>query len=110
MRTLEPFESHFWAFYHAQTKAVREKIDYVLEIVISMERIPKQFFKHLEDGIYEIRVKVGSDIYRIFCFFDAGNLVILLHAFQKKSQKTPRKEIHRAKQLRTKYYEDKDNQ
>jgi phage-related protein len=74
-----------------------------------MERIPRQFFKHLEDGIYEIRVKVGSDIFQIFCFFDEGRLVILLHAFQKKSQKTPRKEIVRAKRLRTKYYEDKDN-
>jgi len=105
IRTLEPFENHFWEFYNAQTKAVQEKIDYVLEIVIHMERVPKQFFSHLEDGIYEIRVKVGSDIYRIFCFFDEGRLVILLHAFQKKSQKTPRKEIERAKRLRAKYYE-----
>lgn len=105
MRTLEPFEHHFWEFYDAQNKVVQEKIDYVLEIVISMEQIPKQFFTHLEDGIFEIRVKVGSNIYRIFCFFDAGRLVILLHAFQKKSQKIPRKEIERAKRLRTKYYE-----
>ena len=110
MRILEPFENHFWEFYYAQTEAVQEKIDYVLEIVVTMQRIPGQFFKHLEDGIYEIRVKVGGDIYRIFCFFDEGRLVVLLHAFQKKSQKTPRKEIKRAKQLRTKYYEDKDNQ
>jgi phage-related protein len=78
--------------------------------VISIERIPNQFFKHLEDGIYEIRVKIRSDIFCIFCFFDEGRLVILLHAFQKKSQKTPRKEIQKAKRLRTKYYEDKDNQ
>lgn len=105
MRTLEPFENHFWKFYNTQTKDVQKKIDYVLEVVISMERVPKQFFKHLEDGIYEIRVKVRSDIYRIFCFFDAGRLIVLLHAFQKKSQKTPRKEIERAKLLRKKYYE-----
>jgi len=110
MRILEPFEDHFWAFYESQTKDVKEKIDYVLEIIVNMERIPKQFFKHLEDGLYEIRVKVSSDIYRIFCFFDAGKLVVLLHAFQKKSQKTPKKEIERAKRLRTKYYESKDDQ
>lgn len=109
MRTLEPYKNHFWDFYQSQSASVQEKIDYVLEIVISMERIPKQFFKHLEDGIYEIRVKVGSDIYRIFCFFDAGKLVILLDGFQKKSQKTPRKEIAKAKRLRTAYYEDKDH-
>ena len=109
MRKLEPFENHFWDFYDAQNKNVREKIDYVLEIIISLERVPKQFFKHLEDGIYEIRIKVGSNIYRIFCFFDAGKLIILLHAFHKKSQKTPRKELQKAKQLRAKYYEHKNN-
>ncbi len=87
MRTLKPFEDHFWKFYNAQSKAVQEKIDYVFEILISIERVPKQFFKHLEDGIYEIRIKVGRDIYRVFCFFDEGSLIILLHAFQKKSQK-----------------------
>lgn len=54
MRILEPFENHFWEFYYAQTEAVQEKIDYVLEIVVTMQRIPGQFFKHLEDGIYEI--------------------------------------------------------
>ncbi len=110
MRTLEPFGNHFWEFYNAQTKAVQEKIDYVLEMMIGMERVPRQFFKHLEEGIYEIRIKVGSNIYRICCFFDAGKLIILLHAFQKKSQKTLRKEIQRAKQLRTAYYENKDDQ
>lgn len=74
-----------------------------------MERIPSQFFKHLEDGIYEIRVKVGSDIFRIFCFFDEGRLIILLHALQKKRQKLPRKDIVKAKKLRSKYYEDQNN-
>lgn len=73
-----------------------------------MRQIPVKFFKHLEDGIYEIRIEFGGNIYRIFCFFDDDKLVILLHAFQKKSQKTPRKEIERAKTLRRNYYEDKE--
>ena len=107
MRILEPFEDHFWDFYHAQPPGIREKIDYVLEMVASQERIPAQFFKHLEDGIYEIRVKKGSDIYRIFCFFEEGRLVILLHGIEKKSQKLPRREIEKAKRLRTRYYESK---
>ena len=109
MRTLKPFGDYFWDFYNAQTKKVQEKIDYVLEIVISMDRVPQQFFKHLEDGIYEIRVKVGSDIYRIFCFSEEGQVIILLHAFQKKSQKTPRRYIQQAKKLRRTYYESKNN-
>lgn len=70
--------------------------------------IPDKFFKHLEgtDGLFEIRVKVGSDIYRIFCFFDKGNLVILLNGFQKKTDKTPKNEIIKAEKLKQKYHEE----
>ena len=107
MRTLEPFENHYWDFYNKQTKSVKTKIDYVLHIVMISEQIPKKFFKHIEDGIFEIRIKSGSNIYRIFSFFDEGKLVILLHGFTKKTQKLPVKEIKKAKQLRQKYYENK---
>lgn len=107
MRTLEPFENYYWDFYNKQNKAVKTKIDYVLHIVMTVEQIPKKFFKHIEDGIFEIRIKSGSDIYRIFSFFDEGKLVILLHGYTKKTQKLPRKEIERAKELRRKYYENR---
>ena len=109
MRILEPFENHFWEFYNAQTKSVQDKIDYVLHIVMTVDQIPMKFFKHIEDGIYEIRIKVGSDIYRIFCFFDDGKLVILLHGFSKKTQKLHRKYIEKAKQLRGTYYDNKES-
>ncbi len=59
------------------------------------------------DGLYEIRVSSGNNNFRIFCFFDEGQLVILLNGFQKKAQKTPKSEIERAEKLKTKYYEDK---
>ncbi len=107
MRKLEPFEGYYQEFYNKQSKSVQTKIDYVLHIIITIEQIPKKFFKHIEDGIYEIRIKSGSDIYRIFSFFDEGKLVILLHGFTKKSQKPPRKEIKKAIELRSKYYEKK---
>ena len=70
--------------------------------------VPEKFFKHLEGtgGLYEIKIKVGTDIYRIFCFFDHGNLIILLNGFQKKSVKTPKNEIEKAKHLKKKYYEE----
>ncbi|MEM7548385.1 MAG: type II toxin-antitoxin system RelE/ParE family toxin [Bacteroidota bacterium] len=109
MRILEPYKNYFWDFYNPQQKKVKDKIDYVFQIVISVQRIPTKFFKHLEEGIYEIRVEVNSNIYRIFTFFDDNKLVILLHGFQKKTQKTPRKEIERAKKLRTDYYGDKES-
>jgi putative addiction module killer protein len=109
MRILEPYKNYFWDFYNPLKQNVKDKIDYVLQIVISVQRVPTKFFKHLEDGIYEIRIEVGSNIYRIFAFFDDNKLVVLLHGFQKKTQKTPRKEIERAKKLRKDYYDDKES-
>lgn len=61
------------------------------------------------DGIYEIRISSGNNIFRVFCFFDESQLVILLKGFQKKTQKTPNTEIERAKKLKIQYYEDKKN-
>ncbi|MBN7811581.1 type II toxin-antitoxin system RelE/ParE family toxin [Algoriphagus sp. H41] len=107
MRIIEVYRDYFWEFYDEQKDSVKEKIDYVLNIVITVQRVPEKFFKHLDDGIYEIRVKVASDIFRIFCFFDEGKLVILLNGFQKKSQKTPKNELDKAKRIRKEYYEDK---
>lgn len=110
MRVIEVYKDYFWEFYNEQTETVREKIDYMLNIVLNVQHIPQKFFKHIEDGIYEIRLKLGSDIYRVFCFFDEGKLVILLNGFQKKSQKTPKNEIERALRLRKEYYEDKESE
>ncbi len=71
-----------------------------------MEKVSEKFLKHIEgmDGLFEIRIEVGSNIYRIFCCFDKGSLVVLFNAFQKKTQKTPRKEIELAQQLRAEYF------
>ena len=72
--------------------------------------IPEKFFKHLEgtDGLYEMRVKVGSDIFRVFCCFYRDQLIILFNGFQKKSDKTPRQEIERAEKLKKQYFESKN--
>ena len=59
-------------------------------------------------GIFEIRVELGSDIYRVFSFFDKGQLIILLNGFQKKSQKTPRNELELAEKLKKQYFDEKD--
>lgn len=109
MRILEPYKDYFWTFYNPLNQKVKDKVDYVLQIIISVQKVSTKFFKHLEDGIYEIRIEVGSDIYRIFSFFDDNKLVILLHGFQKKTQKTPRKEIEQAKKLRSDYYANKES-
>ena len=109
MRIIEPFRNYFWDFYKPLSKRDKSKVDYVLHIVISSERIPSKFFKHIEEGIYEIRIEVGGNNYRIFTFFEDNKLVILLHGIQKKSMKIPRKEILRAKNLRKEFYDEKKN-
>jgi len=108
-RTLIPFGAYFWDFYDGLEKDLQDKVDYVLQIIISVNPIPGKFFKHLGDGIFEIRIEYQSNIYRIFSFFDKGKVVILLHGIQKKSQKIKRRELERAKSLRKKYYENKSN-
>lgn len=99
----------FWIFYNAQNEIVQKKIDWVIDLIKFLKVIPERFFKHVESekGLYEIRIKLGSNIYRIFCFFDEGNLVLLLNGFQKKTQKAPIGEIERARKLKQEYYEDK---
>jgi len=103
------YGKHFWEFYNVQTKVVQGKIDWVIGLVRTLRIIPEKFFKHLEgtEGLYEMRIKVGSDIFRIFCCFDKGNLVILFNGFQKKTDKTPKQEIERAEKLKQQYYESK---
>ncbi|WP_449077225.1 type II toxin-antitoxin system RelE/ParE family toxin [Ruminococcus sp.] len=61
------------------------------------------FSKHIEDGIFEIRNKVGNDITRIFYFFVIGQKIILTNGFIKKTQKTPKDEIALAKKYRNDY-------
>ncbi len=63
------YGNHFWDFYNAQTLEVQKKIDWVIGLVRTLQVIPVKFFKHIEgtDGLYEMRIKVGSDIYRVFC-------------------------------------------
>lgn len=88
-------------FYLSLEPIVQEKIEYVFKVIRTVDSIPEKFLKHIENtkGLYEIRVKVGSDIYRVFCCFDEGKIVILFNGFQKKSQKTPKKEIEKALEI-----------
>ncbi len=103
------FEGHFIEFYQKQDEKVKRKIQYVFELLKQVERVPKKFLEHLTgtDGLYEIRIEYQSIIYRIFCCFDEGKLVVLFNGFQKKTQKTPKKEIEKAKKLMKLYLEQK---
>ena len=103
------FKSYFQNFFNQQSKKVKEKIVWTFDLIEDLQRVPETYFKHIEDtdGLYEIRVQLGSDIFRIFCFFDKGNLVVLANGFQKKTQKTYKKEIELALKIKSAYENEK---
>ena len=103
------FKSYFQNFFNQQSKKVKEKIIWTFDLIEDLQRVPETYFKHIEDtdGLYEIRVQIGSDIFRIFCFFDKGNLVVLANGFQKKTQKTSKKEIELALKIKAAYENEK---
>ena len=108
-RKITFYKNYFQEFFDKQNKKVKAKIVWTLTLIEDLQRVPETYLKHIEntDGLYEIRVQLGSDIFRIFCFFDQGQLVVLVNGFQKKTQKTPKKEIEIALKLKAAYENEK---
>lgn len=111
IREVIAFKSYFEEFLLGQTRKVQDKIFKIIEAIETLERVPSNYLKSIVGvaGLYEARIKLGTDIWRVFCFFDNDKLVILLNGFQKKTQKTPKNEIDRAKRLMSEYYQSKEN-
>ena len=102
------YKDYFQRFFLKQSIKVREKIIWTIELIEELERVPDIYLKHLTsaEGLYEIRIKSQRDIFRIFCFFDKGKLIVLMNGFQKKAQKTPKKEIEKALKIMEEYYNE----
>jgi len=98
---------YFFDFYKKLDTKIKQKIQYVFELIKQIDRVPEKFLSPITgyDGLYEIRIEYQSNIYRIFCCFDSRRLVVLFNGFQKKTQKTPKKEIEKAMRLKTEYFE-----
>jgi phage-related protein len=109
IRKIVAYKDYFEKFLVKQPIKVQNKIYKILEIIEYQQHIPAKYIEHLTgtDGLYETRFSLGSDIWRVFCFFDEGRLVILLNGFQKKTQKTPKNEISLALKLKEEYFEEK---
>ena len=103
------YKHYFKEFYVTQNEKVRRKIAQTLVWLQTLDRLPVTILKSIEGkkGLYEIRIEFGGDIFRVFCCFDKGSLVILLNGFQKKTQKTPKSEIDKAEKLMKEYYKEK---
>jgi phage-related protein len=108
-RTIIFYRDYFQGFFVKQRDKVKDKIIWTLELIEELPRVPETCLKYFEntDGLYEIRVQQGSDIFRIFCFFDQGQLVVLANGFQKKTQKTPKQEIEKALKIKKEYESEK---
>lgn len=108
-RTIIFHGDYFMDFYNTLDDKVKEKVKYVLELIKQVDRVPEKFLAPMSgyDGLYEVRVEYKSNIYRIFCCFDQGQLVVLFNGFQKKTQKTPKEMIDRAMRLKNEYFRTK---
>ena len=100
---------YFINFYKGLDIGIKSKFKYVFELIRQVEMVPKKFLVPMTgyEGLFEIRVEYQSNIYRVFCCFDEGKLIVLLNGFQKKTQKTPKKEIEKAMRLKKDYFKQK---
>lgn len=108
VRKIIIFGDHFWEFYNKQTPKIKDRINWTIKLIKTIDRVPVKYFNNINGTtLYEMRLISGTNIYRIFSFFDKGKLVVVLNGFQKKTQKTPKSEIKLALQLQEQYYNEK---
>lgn len=110
MRRIRTYGGYFQAFMQTLEKKVQRKIDYVLQLLKMQERLSTKFVKALKDGLFELRIEYEGNIFRVFFIFDEGQIVVLFNGFQKKTDKTPQKEIEKALKIKEAYYADKQSQ
>lgn len=111
IREIFYYEDHYLKFFESLKPEVKKKFNWTLQLIATIDRVPEKYFKHMagSTGLYEVRVEYGSNIYRVFSFFDKGNLIILVNGFQKKKQKTPKNELELAEKLKKKYFDEQKN-
>ncbi|MGJ1420704.1 type II toxin-antitoxin system RelE/ParE family toxin [Sphingobacterium spiritivorum] len=110
IREIVFYKDYFDNFFETLTDKAKDKIDEVLFMMTILERVPSKFFKSIEGqkGLFEIRIEYESNIYRIFCCFDKGNLVILFNGFQKKTQKIPVNQLNKAVKIMEEYFNEEN--
>jgi phage-related protein len=108
-REIYYYKHYYLDFFETLKPEVQKKFNWTLQLLATLDRVPAKYFEHMSGstGIFEVRVEYGSDIFRVFSFFDKGNLIILVNGFQKKTQKTPKQEIELAERLKKQYFDEK---
>ena len=106
-RRINTYGGYFERFKETLLPKVSVKLDYIISLLETSDRVPKKFIGHIRDGLFELRMEYESNIYRVFFIFDDGDIVVLFNGFQKKTQKTPLNEIEKALKIKEAYYADK---
>jgi phage-related protein len=108
-REIYYYKDYYLKFFSKLRPEIQQKINWTLELLLQLDRIPEKFFKHITgaDELYEIRIEYASNHYRILCFFDDGNLIILVNSFLKQTMKIPKRELKLAEKLRKQYFDEK---
>ena len=108
-REIYYYKDYYLKFFSKLRPEVQQKINWTLELLLQLDRIPEKFFKHITgfEGLYEIRIEYASSHYRMLCFFDDGNLIILVNSFLKQTKKIPKRELNLAEKLKKQYFDEK---
>lgn len=106
-RKITTYGGYFERFIATLSEKELIKLNYIVSLLETEERIPVKFIKFIRDGLYELRMEYNSNIYRLFFIFDNGQIVVLFNGFQKKTPKTPSAEIEKALKIKKAYYADK---
>ena len=109
VRSIFYYKSYYLDFYATLYPEVKKKFSWTLQLISEIDHVPEKYFTHIigSSGLFEIRVEVGSNIYRVFSYFDEGKMVVLVNGFIKKTRKTPKNEIELAEKLKKQYFDEK---
>ena len=110
VRKLFFYKDYYDVFIKNQRPRVQAKIFWTIILIENIEKVPSKYLKYIigSDGVFEIRILTRNDIFRIFCFFNKQNELVLINGFQKKTQKTPQNEIDKALKIKHDYENEKE--
>ena len=108
-REIRLYGGYFERFIETLSEKELKKLDYIISLLETSDRVPVKFMKYIRDGLYELRMQYNGNIYRVFFIFDDGQVVVLFNGFQKKTQKTPQSEIDKALKIKEEYYGNKQS-
>ena len=103
-RKVTTYGGYFERFIKMLLPKELEKLNYIISLLETSDRMPIKFIKYVRDGLYELRMEYESNIYRVFFIFDRDCIVVLFNGFQKKTQKTPENEVNKALKIMEDYY------